>query len=464
MNTWDPGFLDKLYASPDAAGVASELVLAVLNTNVHVYTVSPALTIIEKHTSQALANLFGLGGSNAGGVTMPGGAASNTTSMLIARNYMFPETKTEGNLCMADRPLVAFASADSHYSISTAAVQLGLGSKNVVSVRTQSDGSMDPQALRDEVTAALQSGKTPFYVCATAGTTVYGAFDPLGSIAQVCKEFHLWMHIDACWGGPAIFSPTHKHRLDGSGSADSIAFNPHKMLGVPIVCSFLLGADMRRFYAANKLRADYLFHGTEPSEGLEKKSQPRNGIASPSSNGPSSQLSPEDEVLFSQPSWSQVTDLATYTPQCGRKADSLKLYLSWQYHGTAGFAASVDAAFAAAQRLADMLARDPRVVLLNGKPPPCCQVCFRYVGRAAASPLASEIGPSVKNLNSATTRAIVAALVGRGWMVDYSASRNGDAHDLGEYLRVVCNRNTSAEVVDMLVHDVLAVGEQVLGR
>lgn len=34
VNTWNPGFMDKLHASTDPVGVCSELVLAVLNTNV----------------------------------------------------------------------------------------------------------------------------------------------------------------------------------------------------------------------------------------------------------------------------------------------------------------------------------------------------------------------------------------------------------------------------------------------
>jgi glutamate decarboxylase len=34
VNTWDQGFLDKLYASTNAVGVISELLLSVLNTNV----------------------------------------------------------------------------------------------------------------------------------------------------------------------------------------------------------------------------------------------------------------------------------------------------------------------------------------------------------------------------------------------------------------------------------------------
>lgn len=34
VNTWDQGFLDKLYSSTNAVGVVSELLLSVLNTNV----------------------------------------------------------------------------------------------------------------------------------------------------------------------------------------------------------------------------------------------------------------------------------------------------------------------------------------------------------------------------------------------------------------------------------------------
>ena len=34
VNTWDQGFMDKLYGSTNAVGLASELLLAALNTNV----------------------------------------------------------------------------------------------------------------------------------------------------------------------------------------------------------------------------------------------------------------------------------------------------------------------------------------------------------------------------------------------------------------------------------------------
>lgn len=42
----------------------------------------------------------------------------------------------------------------------------------------------------------LLQGSAPFLVCATAGTTVLGAFDPLDKIADICEKHGLWLHVD----------------------------------------------------------------------------------------------------------------------------------------------------------------------------------------------------------------------------------------------------------------------------
>ena len=127
VNTWDRGFMSKLYASTDAPGLAAELILATLNTNVHTYNVSPALTLIEKHTTRALANLFGLNGPHAGGISVPGGSSSNTTSIVIARNTLYPDTKIHGNAAN-NLKLVLFTSAHGRTYISETVFLLLLSS------------------------------------------------------------------------------------------------------------------------------------------------------------------------------------------------------------------------------------------------------------------------------------------------------------------------------------------------
>lgn len=110
---------------------------------------------------------------------------------------------------------MALASRDAHYSIKKAAVLLGIGSDNLYLVDVDSAGRMDVNHLRSEIERALSENALPFMVAATAGTTVLGAMDPLEGIADVCKQYGLWLHVDAAWGGGALMSRKHRHLLKG---------------------------------------------------------------------------------------------------------------------------------------------------------------------------------------------------------------------------------------------------------
>lgn len=92
---------------------------------------------------------------------------------------------------------------------------LGIGSNNVYLIKTDQKGKMSVRHLRKEIERAKSEGAEPFMVSATAGTTVLGAFDPISEIADVCQEYHLWLHVDAAWGGGALMSRKHRHLLDG---------------------------------------------------------------------------------------------------------------------------------------------------------------------------------------------------------------------------------------------------------
>ncbi|KEF62815.1 glutamate decarboxylase [Exophiala aquamarina CBS 119918] len=456
VNTSSPGFLDKLYSAPLAPGIAADLTLSVLNTNLHVYQVSPALTLIETHVTKALASLFGLKGSRAGGINVQGGSASNMTSIVIARNTLYPNTKVHGN--NADGlDLVLFTSEHGHYSITKAAQQCGFGSAAVISIPVdETTGQIRPEEFEDLVVEQKSQGRTPFYVNATAGTTVLGSFDPFTEISAIAKKHGLWMHIDGAWGGSFAFSNSlRQERLNGAELADSIAINPHKMLGVPVTCSFLILKDLRDAERACTLRAGYLFHDVEEAQDLDNDENPEQRRVE--ANGQGSHENTDE--------WSQPVDLADLTLQCGRRGDSLKLFLSWQYYGTLGYALKIENAYSTAAYFADLVSKNSNFQLVSQNPPPCLQVCFYYApGRTSVYQVSNRADESEKTKvgkrNSVVTSRITRLLVRRGFMVDYAPAL-GHETEKGAFFRVVTNISMVRETVERLVQDIEVLGKDV---
>ena len=362
--------------------------------------------------------MFGLQEEFSGGITQPGGSASNFSSVLIARHRAFPSIKSDGLRGL--RP-VMFTSCESHYSLEKAAQMCGLGSAGVRKVASDDEGLMIVDELRRSILQAKEDGLHPFYVNATAGTTVRGAYDKIEEIADVCKESKLWLHVDGSLGGSAIFSRKHSWKLRGTERADSITINPHKMLGVPVTCSFLLGRDMRDFWLANSTKADYLFH--EHS------------------------VDPSDPTQDAIPNTNSMYDLADLTPQCGRKGDALKLALGWVYYGRSGYERYVDAAFDTATHLASIVEKHPRFALVGSSVPHSVQVCFYYLPIASAG---REISSSQ---NTAITAYISERLPYEGFMVDYAPGPRG------KMLRVVVNGSTRADTAERLVGAIAALGD-----
>ncbi|KAF2237444.1 PLP-dependent transferase [Viridothelium virens] len=465
VNTWDQGFMDKLYHGNNAIGLISELLLATLNTNVHVYSVSPALTLIEKHTTRHLAQLFGLhrapsasttsttnpphphpanptSNPHAGGISQPGGSASNLLALLTARNTHFPSSKSSGVGTImqgtgeggATKRPVVFASAHAHYSTSKAASLLGLGDGAVRAVPVDAGGRMTGAALAKAVQAAREEGELPFFVCATAGTTVMGSFDEVEGIAEVCAREGLWLHVDASWGGGVVFSERLKEeKLKGVERADSVAVNPHKMLGVSLTCSFLLVRDVRVLHKANQVSAGYLFHGDEDGGNVVEQEE---------AEGEKAGKGLQDGR--------EVWDLAELTPQCGRKGEALKMFLGWLYYGRTGYAAMVERAYDTTAYLAKLVQEHSDMTLISEQPPPCLQVCFYYAKKGTLVE-----GNEGKKKMSKVTSDICRRLMRGGFMIDYAPGEKG------LFLRVVVNSETRRGTVEGLVKAIEEEGEKV---
>lgn len=369
-------------------------------------------------------------------MTCPGGSASNLTSLIVARNTLYPTTKVRGNSGLS---FALFTSVHGHYSVEKAATTAGMGSAAVVPVAVDGAGRMVPSALEAAVVAARGRGMTPLYVNATAGTTVLGSFDPFPEIADVCAREGLWMHVDASWGGAVAFSAAHRHKLAGVARADSVTVNPHKMLNVPVTCSFLLAKDLAVFHRANTLPAGYLFHSDDDNDGNNGDGDAEKKGNDKEKEGRGGEEEEEKEY------W----DLADLTLQCGRRGDSLKLALAWIYYGAAGFAAQIDGAFETAAHLARLVDDAANFTLLSANPPPCLQVCFYH------TPGGSGVVAEAAEANTRRTRAMVRKLVGRGFMVDYAPGEHGS------FFRVVVNSQTRRATVEGLMRALHEVGKEV---
>lgn len=268
--------------------------------------------------------------------------------------------------------------------------------------------------------------------------------------------------------------------MAGSEYADSLTFSPHKMLGVPLTCSFLLTSDLRKFKEANFIPAGYLFHGadshtsndTDHDHGEESffKSQHQTGVAHVSETSNITSFIPQKEEREHHPTLHTVSndekencatshlsllnDLDDLTLQCGRKGDSLKLFLSWLYYGTSYYGQRIDDALSTAAYLASLVAAHPHLTLLSECPPPCLQVCFYYAGSAAV--ISGECGHASQERNTWLTKAIAKGLIDRGFIVDYAPGQDG------MFLRVVVHLSVTRETVERLIKDVVNIGDSVL--
>jgi glutamate/tyrosine decarboxylase-like PLP-dependent enzyme len=327
-------FFNQLWSGFTLPGFLGEMITCLANTSMYTFEVAPVATLMEKKLIKKLGGICGF--ENPEGLFMTGGSIGNLQAMMIARNHTVPSVKSTG--LRNGIELIAFVSEEAHYSFEKSANVLGIGSRNVHKIKTDAMGRMIPEELVKAIVDSLQQGKRPFFVGATAGTTVKGAFDPLGEIGRIARQHDLWFHVDGALGGTVILSPRHRGLLEDLNRADSFALNAHKLMGLPLICSILLIREKGHLLSTNSVSgADYIFH---------------------------------DEAFGSQ-------DLGPMSLQCGRKVDALKLWLSWKFYGDKGYAERIDRFFELAAFAEDIVDKTSSLELMA--PRSSVNICFRYV-------------------------------------------------------------------------------------
>ena len=292
-------FFNQLFGGRQPKAVLGELLSVILNNSMYTYKVAGPQVGIEKEIIRKSCELISYGDTY-GGTFAAGGSMSNLMAMLMGRDRAVKQVINDG----VTQKMIAYTSADAHYSVPKNAAFVGIGRANVRFIPTDDRGVMKTEELEKTVLKDIAQGFKPFYINLTAGTTVLGAFDPIHPIADIAEKYNLWLHVDGAYCGSVIFSKKYKHFMDGVNRADSFNYNAHKMLGVPLSCSVLLVKDKKYLSNSFAKEADYLYQTDEDDYNLGKTSL-----------------------------------------QCGRRNDALKFWALWKSLGMEGLESIVDKQF-----------------------------------------------------------------------------------------------------------------------
>lgn len=395
-------FMNPLWGGVSLAGLAGEIIANLSNTSMYTYELAPLATLIEQTIISRIGELIGF--PQCAGSLTTGGSNGNMLGILCARQAMIPTSTQSG---FDGREMVVFVSEEAHYSVLMAANVIGIGHRNVIKISCDSDGRMKPSSLEDEIEFAKKEGRIPFCVVATAGTTVRGSFDPIRELADIAHREGLWYHIDAAWGGSCLFSNELNSLMSGCELADSVCWDAHKMLGMPLICSLFVVKDKTVLgrVCAHGDSAHYLFH------------------------------SDTEEV-----------DLGRYSLQCGRRNDALKLWLAWREKGDAGWAKVVDNYNALAQYLEDRVNQETCLTMMSSRQ--WTNICFRF------DPQQDDADLDV--LNSEIRERIM-----QDGKFMFSKANIGE----DVILRlVISNPKVSESTLDALVNEIITVGYEIINK
>ena len=328
--TASKSFFNQLFGGRISKATLGDLLAIMLNNSMYTYKVAGPQVGIEKEIIKHICQLAKYPkGSN--GTLAAGGSLTNLKALLMARDNKYPNINTEG----ITQKMTLYTSEASHYSIAKNAALAGIGRNNVRSIKTDNQGKLITEDLTQKIEQDLQNGYTPFFVNATAGTTVLGAFDNITAISKICKTHKLWLHVDGAYCGSVIFSKIYNHLIDGLELSDSFSLNAHKMLGTPLGCSIIITKHKTQLLKSFSNDAEYLYQTDDDDFNLGKISL-----------------------------------------QCGRRNDALKLWTLWKSVGTNGLEKIVDHQFNLAQQARDYIKSNPNYTLYSFDD--SISVCFNY--------------------------------------------------------------------------------------
>ncbi|WP_196892054.1 pyridoxal phosphate-dependent decarboxylase family protein [Aureivirga marina] len=301
VHTPHPKYFGLFNPRSNYAGIIADLITATYNPQLAAWSHAPFAVEVEELLIREFVDKFGYG-KNADGVFATGGAEANLTALLCALNHKYPNFAKDGIFGLDKKPIV-FCSVEAHHSIQKAAKIVGLGYNLVKPIPVTDDLKLDSDILQQELNKLDTSIFSPLMIIGTAGTTGTGTIDNLNQLNSICKKNNIWFHVDAAYGGGVILSRDLKYQLSGIEKSDSITFDAHKWMSVPMGTSIFLTSKNEILGRTFRITTEYM-----PKEA--------------------------DKLT--------VTEPFTHSIQWSRRFIGLKIYLSLLFYGWQGYEKTIN--------------------------------------------------------------------------------------------------------------------------
>lgn len=329
-----PQFFAYFPANSSYESVLAEMITATLGSQCMLWETSPAATELEEKMMNWLKKSCGLPESWEG--VIQDTASSATLCALLSAREKISHFQINQKGFAGYENLRVYASEQTHSSIEKAVKIAGFGKENLVYIATNTDFSIDTQALSKAIEQDLQANKKPLCVVATIGTTSSTAFDNLEQIAEITKKHRIWLHVDAAYAGTAMLLPEYRYMIRGIEEADSYVFNPHKWMFVNFDCSAYFVKDKETLIRTFAILPEY----------LKTKND------------------------------SQVNNYRDWGIPLGRRFRALKLWFVMRSYGLRGLQKKLREHIQLAQDLKRKIVQTPNFEILA--PAPLNLICFRY--------------------------------------------------------------------------------------
>ncbi|MGO4596152.1 pyridoxal phosphate-dependent decarboxylase family protein [Terrabacter sp. 2RAF25] len=331
LSTDHPRYLSFIPCAPTREAAAFDVVVGASSIYGGSWMEGAGAVYAENQALRWISDLAGLPES-AGGVFVPGGTVGNLSALVVARHTARARAMESGS---GARPYRVAATDNAHSSVVSMAAVMDA---EVCGVSVDDKLRMTGAELRK--TLVENGPETFFAVVATSGTTNFGVVDDLASVAEVCREFGLWLHVDGAYGGAGLAAPSVRHLFAGIEHADSFIVDPHKWLFAPFDCCALIYREPELARVAHTQEAGYL------------------------------------DVITKSAEWNP-TD---YSIGLTRRARGLPLWYSLAVHGTDAYVRAIESTVEVTRFAADEIGRRPYLEAV--REPDLSVVVFRRVGWA----------------------------------------------------------------------------------